>query len=49
MEHLELIFGDYEEVEDVQVNDYLWFERKYIYESLGLNEYGEIIDEDEEE
>ena len=36
-----------------EVNDFLWFERDYIYESLGLDENGEIPtdedDEDEEE
>ena len=27
-----------------EVNDFLWFERDYIYESLGLDENGRLID-----
>lgn len=26
---------------DTEINDYVWFEKKEIYERLGLNEYGE--------
>ena len=47
MEHLDQIFGYEEEIEDVTLNDYIWFERDSIYESLGLNENGELIEESE--
>ena len=29
---------------ETEVNDFLWFERDYIYESLGLDENGRLID-----
>ena len=29
---------------DTEVNNFLWFERNYIYESLGLDENGRLID-----
>ena len=45
MEHLEQVFEMVDEVEDTELNDYIWFERDYIYESLGLNENGELIEE----
>lgn len=45
MEHLEEVFCMEEEIEDTKLNDYIWFERDYIYESLGLNENGELIEE----
>ncbi len=47
MEHLEMIFSDREEIEDTELNDYIWFERDYIYEELGLDENGKLIEEDE--
>lgn len=34
---------------ETQVNDFLWFDRDYIYESLGLDENGELPKEDDEE
>ena len=36
MEHLEEIF-DINIPTATEVNDYLWFESNYIYESLGIN------------
>lgn len=45
MQHLELVFERVDEVEDTALNDYIWFERDYIYESLGLDENGELIEE----
>lgn len=37
MQHLEEVF--YEDIPTVtELNDYLWFESKYIYESLGITE-----------
>ena len=29
---------------ETEVNDFLWLERDYIYESLGLDENGRLID-----
>ena len=40
---LEEIFTDIIPTE-TEVNDFLWFERDYIYESLGLDENGRLID-----
>ena len=43
MELLEETFADREEIPtETEVNDFLWFERYYIYENLGLNENGEL-------
>lgn len=47
MEHLEDVFGD-EEVDATALNDYIWFERDSIYDSLGLDENGERIEDDED-
>ena len=46
MEYLDEVFGMDDEIEDTYLNDYIWFERDYIYESLGLNENGELIEEE---
>ena len=43
MYFLEEIFGDITPTE-TEVNDFLWFERDYIYENLGLDENGRLID-----
>ena len=40
---LEEVFTDTIPTE-TEVNDFLWFERDYIYESLGLDENGRLID-----
>ena len=47
MEHLEEVFCMEEEIDEVTLNDYIWFERDNIYQSLGLNENGELIEESE--
>ena len=46
MEHLDMVFSDREEIEDTELNDYIWFERDYIYEELGLDENGKLIEEE---
>ena len=47
MNFLEMVFCDCEEVPtDTAVNDFIWFERDYIYESLGLTENGELIEDE---
>lgn len=43
MDFLEEIFNG-EIPTETEVNDFLWFERDYIYESLGLDENGRLID-----
>ena len=40
---LEEIFADTIPTE-TEVNDFLWHDRDYIYESLGLDENGRLID-----
>lgn len=48
MDLLESVF--YEEIPElVELNDYLWFERDYIFEALEINEYEDDEEEDEEE
>lgn len=39
----EVVFADTIPTE-TEVNDFLWFERDYIYESLGLDENGCLIE-----
>lgn len=39
MELLDVTFE--EEVDETKLNDFIWFDRDYIYEQLGLNEEGE--------
>ena len=34
---------------DTEINDFLWFERDEIYQFLGLNEDGELEEEEEED
>ena len=44
MNFLEMVFCD-EVPTDTAVNDFIWFERDYIYKHLGLTENGELIEE----
>lgn len=41
MQHLEDMFADRTPT-DTEVNDYLWHDREYVYEALGLNSNGEL-------
>ena len=41
MQLLEEVFADRTPTE-TEVNDFLWFERDFIYENVGLNENGEL-------
>lgn len=34
---------------ETEVNDFIWFDRPYIYETLGLDENGELPTDDEED
>ena len=43
MYFLEEIFADITPTE-TELNDFLWHDRDYIYESLGLDENGRLID-----
>ena len=48
MNFLEMVFCD-EVPTDTDVNDFIWFERDYIYENLGLTENGELPEDKLEE
>ena len=48
MDFLEMVFCD-EVPTDTEVNDFIWFERDYIYENLGLTENGELVEDKLEE
>ena len=45
MNFLEAVFCD-EVPTDTAVNDFIWFERDYIYENIGLTENGELLEEE---
>ena len=45
MNFLEAVFCD-EVPTDTAVNDFIWFERDYIYENIGLTENGELPEEE---
>lgn len=34
---------------ETEINDFVWFEREFIYNQLGLDENGELLDKDEDE
>lgn len=47
MDFLEMIFMDREEPPtDTEVNDFIWFERDYIYSNIGLTENGELPEDE---
>lgn len=48
MNFLEMVFCD-EIPTDTEVNDFIWFERDYIYENIGLTENGELPEDEAEE
>ena len=41
MQHLEDMFADRTPT-DTEVNDYLWHDREYVYQAVGLNSNGEL-------
>lgn len=48
--HIEEVFADNEEPPtDTDINDYVWHDREYVYEALGLDENGELPSDDEDE
>ena len=52
MQLLEEVFADRETPTETEVNDFLWFDREFIYENVGLNKNGElptVIDEARDE
>lgn len=49
MDFLEEVFADGPVPTETDINDYLWFERDYIYDFLGLDENGELKKDKEEE
>lgn len=48
MDFLEMVFCD-DVPTDTEVNDFIWFERDYIYENIGLTEDGELPEDEMEE
>ena len=48
MTFLEMIFCD-DVPTDTEVNDFIWFERDYIYKNIGLTENGELPEDEMEE
>ena len=48
MQYLDEMFGA-DEVEDTELNGFIWFERDTIYDYLGLDENGEIPKDDEDD
>lgn len=49
MDLLDTYFGTEEEVDDTELNDFIWFERSTIYADLGLDENGEVITEEDDD
>lgn len=49
MELLEETFACGNTPTETDVNDFIWFERDFIYELLGLDENGELKKDEEEE
>ena len=48
MDFLEMVFCD-DVPTDTKVNDFIWFERDYIYENIGLTEDGNLPEDEMEE
>lgn len=48
MDFLEMVFCD-DVPTDTNVNDFIWFEREYIYENIGLTEDGNLPEDEMEE
>lgn len=48
MDFLEMVFCD-DVPTDTNVNDFIWFERDYIYENIGLTENGNLPGDEMEE
>lgn len=49
MENLENVYFLGETPTDTELNDFIWFERDTIYSDLGLNENGELEDDEDDE
>ena len=48
MDFLEMVFCE-EPPTDTEVNDFIWFERDYIYDNIGLTEDGNLPEDEMEE
>ena len=48
MDFLEMVFMDTVPT-DTKVNDFIWFERDFIYKNIGLTEDGNLIEDEMEE
>ena len=49
MQLLDEYFGTEEEVDDTELNDFIWFERDTIYKNLGLDENGKVKTDEEDD
>ena len=50
MQFLEVYYADSCELpSETNLNDLLWHDREFVYEAVGLDENGELPEEDEEE
>lgn len=47
MQYLEEVFSNDEEITSTSVNDYIHFASDEIYEALGLDEHGKVIEEED--
>ena len=48
MDFLKMVFCD-DVPTDTEVNDFIWFEREYIYENIGLTENGDLPEDEMKE
>lgn len=46
---IEEYFNTYDSISETELNDFVWFEREYIYEHIGLTEDGELPEDEEED
>ena len=49
MQFLEIYYADSETPSETDLNDLLWHDREFVYESVGLDENGELPEEDEDD
>lgn len=49
MDLLNMYFEMEEEVDDTELNDFIWHDRSTIYADLGLDENGEVITEEDDD
>lgn len=47
-QYIKDVYSDCEYVSDTELNDFVWFERDFIYEACGLDKNGEIPEDERE-